>query len=79
MQVTEAQNVRKGVPGKQYIYWYGIKSDIINTVASCSLCAEQLPSLQREPLKTDPRPERAFEQTATDLFHWAGKTCNSLC
>ena len=59
---------------RETVYWPGIKSDIINTVASCSMCAERLPSQRKEPLKTDPRPERAFEQTASDLFHWAGNT-----
>ena len=59
---------------RETVYWPGIGSDITNTVASCCICSERLPSQQKEPMKTDPRPERPFEQTATDLFDWAGKT-----
>ena len=33
-----------------------------------------MPSQPKELLETDPRPSRAFEQTATDLFDHGGKT-----
>ena len=58
---------------RETVYWPGITSDISNTVASCCPCAERLPSNQKETLRTDPRPKRAFEQAATDLFDYAGK------
>ena len=58
---------------RETVYWPGITSDITNTVGSCCPCAERLPSNPKETLKTDPRPGRAFEQVATDLFDYAGK------
>ena len=59
---------------RETVYWPSVDSDIVNTVASCSPCSERLPSQQKEPMKTDPYPERAFEQTATDLFDFGGRT-----
>ena len=55
------------------VYWPGITSDILNTVPNCCPCAERLPSNQKETLRIDPRPKRACEQAATDLFDHTGK------
>ena len=59
---------------RETVYWPGITSDISNTVSSCGPCAERLPSNPKETMRTDKRPERAFEQTATDLFEYGGRT-----
>lgn len=58
---------------RETVYWPGITSDITSTVSSCGPCAERLPSNPKETMRTDPRPARAFEQVATDLFDYAGK------
>ena len=59
---------------RETVYWPGITSDISNTVASCGPCAERSPSNPKETMKSDPRPGRAFEQTAADLFDYGGRT-----
>ena len=59
---------------RQTVWWPGITSDIINTVSSCNKCQERLPSLQREPLMTDPPPTRVFEDVSADLFSYAGRS-----
>ena len=41
---------------RQSVYWPGINNDISTTVASCNKCQERLPSLQREPLRSEPLP-----------------------
>ena len=58
---------------RQTVYWPGINSDITNTVESCRQCQERLPSLQKEPMKSDAPPTRAFESTSADLFTYGGK------
>ena len=59
---------------RQIVWWPGISADITNTVRSCRMCQERLPSHQREPLMTDPRPTRVFEEVAADIFSHAGRS-----
>ena len=58
---------------RQSVYWPGINNDISTTVASCNKCQERLPSLQREPLRSEPLPSRVFEDVSADFFHYTGR------
>ena len=55
------------------IYWPGISSDIKNMVERCDACQEGRPSLAAEPRTTDQKPTRPFQETACDLFEYAGR------
>ena len=59
---------------RQTVYWPGINFDIQNTIESCSLCQENRPSLQKEPMMHDQPPSRPFEDVSADLFGHAGKS-----
>ena len=59
---------------RQTVYRPGINFDIQNTIESCSLCQENRPSLQKEPMMHDPPPSRPFEDVSADLFGHAGKS-----
>ena len=54
------------------VYWPGINSDIQKTIESCSLCQENRPSLQKEPMMHYPPPSRPFEDVSADLFGHKG-------
>ncbi|XP_037076417.1 uncharacterized protein K02A2.6-like [Pollicipes pollicipes] len=56
------------------VYWPNIDQDVHKFVTSCRHCHERLPSLQREPLMTDPKPTTVFQSVSADFFHHAGKT-----
>ena len=58
---------------RQSVYWAGIDRDVTATVQACSACHERLPSQQREPMLSDPPPERVFESVSTDFFQHAGR------
>ena len=57
---------------RQLVYWPGMNTDIINTVQACETCQRSLPSQQPEPMAYDPVPSRPFEETAMDIFCFAG-------
>jgi hypothetical protein len=57
---------------RQLVYWPGLSSDITNMVRACEKCEKALPSLQREPLMSDPNPTRVFEDVSVDIFCHAG-------
>jgi hypothetical protein len=57
---------------RQLVYWPGLTSDITNMVRACETCQKALPSLQREPLMSDPSPTRVFEDVSVDIFCHAG-------
>ena len=59
---------------RQTVYWPGINSDIQNVVEACNACQKNLPSLQQEPLMSDPPPSRPFKDVSADLFCYAGKS-----
>ena len=58
---------------RQNVYWPGISNDIATTVTSCNKCQEHRPSQQREPLRSEPLPNRVFEDVSADFFHYAGR------
>lgn len=58
---------------RQNVYWPGISNDIATTVASCNKCQALRPSQQREPLRSEPLPNRVFEDVSADFFHYAGR------
>ena len=57
---------------RQTVFWPGITTDIINTIEACGSCQEGRPSLPAERFETDPTPTRPFQETAADLFQYAG-------
>ena len=59
---------------RQTVYWPGINNDIQNVVEACNACQKNLPSLQKEPMMSDPPPSRPFEDVSADLFCYAGKS-----
>ena len=59
---------------RQTVYWPGINNDIQNVVEACNACQKHLPSLQKEPMMSDPPPSRPFEDVSADLFCYAGKS-----
>ena len=58
---------------RQTVYWPGINADITSTVEACTNCQERRPSQQNEPLASDERPTRIFEELAADFFETHGK------
>ena len=65
---------RTKMRARQTVYWPNIDNDIANIIRSCRFCRRHLPSLQKEPMMTDPMPSRVFESVSTDYFHHAGRT-----
>ena len=59
---------------RQTVYWAGINNNIQNVVEACNACQKNLPSLQKEPMMSDPPPSRPFEDVSADLFCYAGKS-----
>ena len=55
------------------VFWPGISSDIKNIVDTCDACQENRPSLAPESLQSDPKPTRAFQETAADLCEYGGR------
>lgn len=55
------------------VYWPGIDNDIDNRVYACKRCQDQLPSQQKEPIVTKPRPQRPFQEIAADFCYHAGR------
>jgi hypothetical protein len=58
---------------RQTVYWPGLQSDITNIVGACSKCQENRPSLPAEKKKVDALPTRPFQETAADIFEYAGR------
>lgn len=64
---------RTKLRARQAVFWPGINNEIRNVCQSCEQCQRYQPSLQQEPMKSDPPPQRPFESTSADLFYYAGK------
>jgi len=60
--------VRTRQRAAQTVYWSGINNDIVQMVERCQPCQEHRPSLPKEPLMADPRPEFVFQSVSADLF-----------
>ena len=58
---------------RQTVYWPAMTSDIDNLVSSCEKCAAQLPSHQKEPMLTEPPPQRVYEDVSVDYFSCCGR------
>ncbi|CAA9995734.1 unnamed protein product [Nesidiocoris tenuis] len=58
---------------RQTVYWPAMNSDIQNTIEACASCQERRPSLPKEPMISDPQPERPFIDVSMDLFSIGGK------
>ena len=58
---------------RKAVFWPGLSADIKSTVAACQECNRYKPSLQKEPLESDPMPTRIFEHMAADYFEVDGK------
>ena len=49
------------------VYWPGIDNDIDNVILACKKCQDALPSNNKEPLISKPKPERPFQEIAADF------------
>ena len=58
---------------RQVVYWPYINNDIDNVIRQCAECRKRLPSLPKEPLRSDPIPEFPFQYVGTDLFACEGR------
>ena len=47
--------------------------DIDNTILSCKLCQDSLPSQQKEPFTLKPTPQRPFQEITADFCSHAGQ------
>ena len=74
IQEIRSLEQKKKRRARQTVYWPGINIDIQNVVEACNACQKNLPSLQQEPLMSDPPPSRPFEDVSADLFCYAGKS-----
>jgi hypothetical protein len=57
---------------RQTVFWPGITSDIVNTINACTKCQEGRASLPAESIESDKPPTRPFQETAVDIFQFAG-------
>ena len=58
---------------RRSVFWPGISNEIKQIVEACSACQEKLPSQPKEPLMSDAKPSRPFEEVSSDLFTIGGK------
>ena len=54
------------------VYWPGMDNDIDQTILSCKLCQDSLPSQQKEPITLKSTPQRPFQEIAADFCSHAG-------
>ena len=57
---------------RQSVWWPAINNDVTTSVEACEPCQTYKPSLQKEPLMSDTKPEYPFEVTSADIFSVAG-------
>jgi len=57
---------------RDIMYWPGINHDIENMISSCATCLTYQRQNQREPLKPQPIPSRAWVKVGVDLFSLDG-------
>ena len=55
------------------VYWPGLDNDIENITRTCQPCQRELPSLQRETLRTHEPAERPFQHLCADFCQHAGQ------
>jgi len=60
--------VRTKRRARQTVYWPGVSNEIVLLVEQCQKCQERRPSQQKEPLLSDPLPNRPFEVASANLF-----------
>jgi hypothetical protein len=65
--------VRTKERARLVVYWPGMEVDIENTILSCKLCQDSLPSQQTEPIVLKPKPQRPFQEIAADFCSHAGQ------
>ena len=55
------------------VYWPGMNNDIDNIILACQKCQDMLPSNNKEPLISKPKPERPFQEMAVDFCSYAAQ------
>ena len=55
------------------MYWPGIDNDIENIILACKKCQDTLPSNNKEPIISKPKPTRPFQEIAADLCSYGGQ------
>ncbi len=67
------QGIERTKPhARQTVYWPGMNSDIINIIGTCTKCQENRPSLPAEKHDVNTPPTYPFQETAIDIFEYAG-------
>lgn len=59
---------------KEVLFWPGMSSQIINTVANCSVCNQFQNAQQKEPLMPHAIPSLPWQKIGADLFQFDGKS-----
>ena len=57
---------------RQCVYWPGMGRDIVQSCASCKICATNAPSQTKENLLPSPIPQYPFQHVVADIFHIDG-------
>lgn len=57
---------------RDILYWPHMSSDIEEMVSQCAIYNENRNSNPREPLLSQPIPDRPWEKVGTDLFRFKG-------
>ncbi len=75
VQLHEAHQgmVRTKERARLTVYWPGIDGDIDQTISSCKLCQDSLPSQQKEPISLKSTPQRPFQEIAANFCSYAGQ------
>jgi len=58
---------------RDVLFWPGMSSQIIDTVAKCGICNQHQHSQQKEPMISHDIPTLPWEKIGADLFHFGGK------
>ena len=55
------------------VYWPGINNNIENIILACKKCQDTLPSNNKEPIISKPKPAKPFQEIAADLCSYGGQ------
>ncbi|KAK3708089.1 hypothetical protein QZH41_006918 [Actinostola sp. cb2023] len=63
---------------RDIVFWPGMTSDVKETVAKCSVCADYQAKNAKQPMQTQPVPDRPWSRLSADIFTLKGKEYISL-
>jgi len=56
------------------LYWPGMQSDVRQSVTQCKICNEHKPEQARQPMISQPTPDRLWSIVSADLFSFGGRS-----